>query len=166
MDININKSLILFLFPSILLFGCSQQNNNIDFSNLPVIKPKKAVNKEEGNADNLTTNNDKFIKDLDTFKSRENLLSNFKFGKNDPFSPGYKQFNQFSSNFELTGFLNTEGENYVFVRYLGNEGIISEDSIGGLNTEFLPDGAKVINIDTKKSQLEINFDNENFIFKL
>ena len=162
---NNKNFLVLVSFTSILLFGCSQQNNNIDFSNLPVIKPKKAVNKDEGNADNLITNNDKFIKDLDTFKSRENLLSNFKFGKKDPFSPGYTQFNQFSSNFELTGFLKTEGENYVFVKYLGNEGIISEDSIGGLNTEFLPDGAKVINIDTKKSQLEINFDNENFIFK-
>ena len=52
------------------------------------------------------------------------------------------------------------------MKYLGNEGIISEDSIGGLNTEFLPDGAKVINIDTKKRQLKINFDNEDFLFEL
>lgn len=161
---NNKNFLVLVSFTSILLFGCSQQNNNIDFSNLPVIKPKKAVNKEEGNADNLITNNDKFIKDLDTFKSRENLLSNFKFGKKDPFSPGYTQFNQFSSNFELTGFLKTEGENYVFVKYLGNEGIISEDSIGGLNTNLLPNGAKVIEIDTKKKKLKISFDNEDFIF--
>ena len=66
----------------------------------------------------------------------------------------------------MTGFLNTEEETYAFVKYLGNEGIISQDSVGGLNTEFLPEGAKVINIDTKRSQLKINLDNEDFIFEL
>ena len=72
----------------------------------------------------------------------------------------------FSSNFELTGFLNTEKRKFVFVNYLGNEGIISEDSIGGLNTEFLPDGAKVITIDLKRKQLKINLENEDFTFEL
>ena len=41
----------------------------------------------------------------------------------------------------------------------------SEDSIGGSNTNLLPNGAKVIKIDSKKSQLKINFDNEVYIFE-
>ena len=49
---------------------------------------------------------------------------------------------------------------------MGNEGAISENSIGGLNTNLLPNGAKVINIDNKKMQLKISFDNEDFIFEL
>ena len=166
MKINI-KGFGLFFLISTLLFSCSQKNNsNLDLSNLPVIKPKKVTNTDKANQDKINTNNNEFIENLDSFQTKDNLLSKFKFGKKDPFSPGVTQFNQFSSNFELTGFLNTEGGKYAFVKYLGNEGFISEDSIGGLNTEFLPDGAKVINIDAKKRKLKISFANEDFIFEL
>lgn len=163
MIINI-KGIILVFLPSILLFSCSQKNNNIDLdlSNLP--KPKK-IKDDLIIQDSSIEENQSYLKELVSFKAKENLLSEFKFGKKDPFSPGNTQFNQFSSNFELTGFLNTEGVNIVFVKYLGNEGIISEDSVGGKNTEFLPDGAKVININPDKKQLKINFDNEDYIFE-
>ena len=164
MKININKSFFLFLFPSILLFGCSQPNNNIDLSDLPIIKQKEVVDTKKENKNEV--NFDEFIEDLVPLKTSEKILSKFKIGKKDPFSKGGSQFNQFSSNFKLIGFLNTEEEIYVFVKYLGNEGIISEDSIGGLNTKFLPDGAKVININTKSSQLKISYDNEDYIFEL
>ena len=58
------------------------------------------------------------------------------------------------------------GKKYVFVDYLGNQGTISQKSIGGENTNLLPDGAKVINIDTNSLELIINYDDENFIFEL
>ena len=156
---------ILFTaFSSTLLLSCTSKNNiDIDLSNLPkpkIIEPTDKLEKD------LTKTDDKLlIKDLVTLKDREELLSDFKFGKKDPFSLNVTQTNKFLSDFELTGFLNTEIEKYVFVRYLGKEGTISNDSIGGLNTEFLPDGAKVINIDIKKRQLEINFDNEDYLFE-
>ena len=86
-------------------------------------------------------------------------------GKKIHFQKGETKVNQFSSDFKLKGFLNTKIEKYVFVSYLGNEGTISEDSIGGLNTNLLPNGAKVINIDPKKMQLKISFDNEDYIFE-
>ncbi len=161
------KSFVILLSTSILLFSCSQKNNDIDLdlSNLPVIKQKKEVNTDKGNEDNINSKNNKFIEDLDNFKSKDNLLSKFKFGKKDPFSPVNIQFNQFSSSFELTGFLNTEDEIFVFVKYLGNEGIITKDSVGGTNTEFLPVGAKVININPNKKKLKIYFDNEDYIFE-
>ena len=40
-----------------------------------------------------------------------------------------------------------------------------KDSIGGSNTNLLPNGAKVVNIDSKKKKLEINFENEVYIFE-
>ena len=52
------------------------------------------------------------------------------------------------------------------VNFLDKKGAITEDSIGGTNTRLLPIGAKVINIDPKKMQLIINYENENFIFKI
>ena len=164
MIINIKGFIFVFL-TSILLFGCSQKNNNIDLdlSNLP--KPKK-IKDDLLKKDSSIEDNQSFIKDLDVFQSKENLLSEFKFGKKDPFSKDETKINQFSSDFKLTGFLNTKKYNYVFVSYQGNEGAISEDSIGGSNTNLLPNGAKVINIDSKNKKLKINFDNEVYTFEL
>ena len=42
----------------------------------------------------------------------------------------------------------------------------AEDSIGGVNTDLLPNGAKVIKIDPKNMKLIIYFENENFIFEM
>ena len=160
------KSFIFIFFTSTLLFSCSQKNNNVDLdlSNLP--KPK-ITNKDvqlEKNIDN--EDNKVFIRDLVPFEAKDKILSKFKIGKKDPFSAVEAQQNQFTSDFKLKGFLNTEIEKFVFVIYQGNEGSISEGSIGGLNTEFLPDGAKVIDINTKSRQLKISFDNEEYIFEL
>ena len=152
------KTLFFMFLSSLLLFSCSKKYD-LDLSNLP--KPKKAVIKNKENKNSIES---KYLKDLVPLKSSEQLLSKFKFGKKDPFSEGETKENQFSSDFKLTGYLNTDIEKYVFVRYLGNEGSISEDSIGGLNTSLLPNGAKVIDIDTRKKQLKISFDNEDFIF--
>ena len=55
---------------------------------------------------------------------------------------------------------------YVFVRYLNNEGTITEESIGGVNTNLLPNGAKVLNIDPKGLKLIINFEDEDYILEL
>ena len=160
------KKTFFILFSSLFLVACSQKNNNIDIdlSNLP--KPKKNNINDQLEKDTDIEANKLFIKELEPFEAREKLLSEFKFGKKDPFSTGETQLNQFSLDFKLTGFLNTNMQKYVFVSYLGNEGTISENSIGGLNTNLLPSGAKVVNIGTKKKQLKIIFENEDFIFKL
>ena len=166
MHIKIRRIVLVFSSSILLLFGCSQKNNNIDLdlSNLPKPKSIKVNDQSEKNINN--TDNQFFIRELIPFKEREKLLSKFKFGKKNPFSKGEAQLNQFSSNFKLTGFLNTDIKKYVFVNYLGKKGTISEDSIGGLNTDLLPNGAKVKTIDPNKKQLKISFDNEDYIFEL
>ena len=165
MNIKI-RNIVLIFSSSILLFGCSQKNNNIDLdlSNLPKPKSLKVNDQLEKDIDN--TDNQFSIQELIPFEGREKLLSKFKIGKKNPFSKGEAQLNQFSFNFKLTGFLNTDTKKYVFVRYLGKTGTISENSIGGLNTDLLPNGAKVKAIDFNKKQLKISFDNEDYIFEL
>ena len=92
-------------------------------------------------------------------------MDSAKFGKNDPFSEKKIKINS-TSDLKLTGFLSTKINKYVFVNYLGREGSLTTESIGGENTSLLPDGAKVIKIDPKNMKLIINFENENFIFEM
>ena len=162
---NITTKIILVFFASSLLFSCSKKNNDIDFD-FSTLKKSKKVNEKK--IENKTQNNqiDKlFIKDLVTFEPREKIQSKVKYGKKDPFSEGF-QVNKLNLNLKLTGFLNTHNKKYAFVRYLNNKGTITEASIGGVNTNLLPNGAKVINIDPKNMKLTIKFENEDFVFEL
>ena len=162
----IKKKFILILFTSIFLFSCSQKNNIIDFDISDLPKPKNIKPAKDEIEEITQQENKKFIKDLVIFQSKDKLLSKVKIGKKNPFSKNETGVNQFSSNFKLTGLLNTNTKQYVFVNYLGNEGTISKDSVGGLNTNLLPNGAKVITINFKEKQLKISYDNEDFIFEL
>ena len=53
----------------------------------------------------------------------------------------------------------------MFVSFQNNNGTITEGSVG-VSTNLLPNGAKVIDIDTKNMNLTINFENKNYILKL
>ena len=164
---NIKLNLILVLFTSSLLFSCSSKNNNIDFDFTSLKKSKKVkLNNNENKNKELNFENSIVKKDLVALKDKKEILSKTEFGKKDPFSKGEIKSNKLNSNFELTGFLNTEFNNYVFVNYLNYEGAITEDSIGGVNTNLLPYGAKVIDIDPKNMKLIINLENEDFIFEM
>ena len=165
---HIITKIILSFFVPLLLFSCSKNNNNnIDFDFTTLKKPKKnkVLDKENKNENKIILDNKIYIKDLVPLKNKEEVLSKTKFGKKDPFSKeGYS--NKLTSDFKLTGFLNTSVKKFVLVKYLDNEGTLSEDSIGGINTDLLPNGAKVIFIDPSGMKLKINFENENFVFEL
>jgi len=164
---NIVIKTLLFIFASTLIFSCSPKNNNIDFDFTTLKKSKKVnLNNKEDKEKKINKDNINIIKDLVPLKNKQEVLSKTKFGKKDPFSKGEIQSNKILKDFILKGFLNTKNNNYVFVSYLDNEGTITEDSIGGVNTTLLPNGAKVISIDPKNMQLIISFDNENFIFEI
>jgi len=166
----LSLKLLSSTFALSLLFGCGPNDNNINFDFTTLKKSKKIElnNKESKNKDenkiNLKSNIQ--IKDLVPLKDKEQILSKIKFGKKDPFSEGESQSNKLNSNLKLIGFLNTEINKYVFVRYLNDEGSITEESIGGVNTNLLPMGAKVLSIDPENMKLIINFENENFIFEM
>ena len=163
---NIKLNILLGIFTSSLLFGCSPKNNNIDFDFTTLKKSNKNKIIEKENKNKIDLENNIHIKELIALKDKKEILSKTKFGKKDPFSENEIQSNKLNSDFKLKGFLNTEINKYVFVSYLDNEGTISEVSIGGINTNLLPDGAKVIKIDPKNMKLIINFENKNFIFEM
>jgi len=153
------------ILSTIFLMSCSQKlNTDIDLSNLP--KPKNLNITQKENNQLINLKDKKYISDLLPLENKEQILSKFKYGKVDPFSESEFQLNNIYSDLKLTGFLNTKNKKYVFVNYLGNKGTISEKSIGGRNTNLLPAGAKVINIDLKSLELTINYENENFVFEL
>ena len=152
------------LFTVSLLIGCSQQNsNNIDFDFTNLKKPQKIIAKKEIK-NNIEQNLQ--IKDLVPLKNKEQVLSNKKFGKKDPFSVGDLETNQFNLDFKLKGFLHTEFKKYAIVEYLNKEGTLTEESIGEINTNLLPKDAKVKNIDPESKKLIICIDNKNFIFEI
>ena len=155
----------LLVIPSLFLLGCSQKiNTNFDLSNLPKPKIVNSSQIESKQPKNIV--NKSYISDLVPLKRKEQILSKFKYGKQDPFSESDIQLNNIYSDLKITGFLNAQSKKYVFVNYLGNEGAVSENSIGGVNSNLLPEGAKVINIDNKNFELTINYKNENFVFEL
>lgn len=160
------KKFLLIIFSSIFIVGCGQKYKDIDLSNLP--KPKK-INFEKEEKQEVINNKDKsFITDLSSFKTKEQVISDTKLGKIDPFSDWEMthNINKLSEEFKLTGFLRAENIKYVFVSYLDIKGTITEGSIGGVNTNLLPNGAKVIKIDDKNKKLTINFEDKNYEFEL
>ena len=134
----LKKKLFLIIFTSIFLVSCSQKNNIIDFDISDLPKPKNIQPAKDEIEELTQQDNKKFIKDLDIFQSRDKLLSKVNIGKNNPFSKGETELNKFSSNFKLTGFLNTETKQY---------GMIAQEV-----EELLPELVKDYG-DNKKKQL-------------
>ena len=161
------QNLFSTIFISLLLSGCNSKNEDFDiaFSNIKV--PKKSIVKNS-NQKNLSSNETKreiIQNKLLKYKDKSEVLNSVAIGKKDPFSKQGKKANSLTS-FKLTGFLNAENKKYVFVSYKNNVGTLTEESIGGVSTNLLPIGARVIDINDKAMELTINFDNENYIIEM
>ena len=163
---NLKIKISFAIFSSFLLFACAPKKSNVDFDFSSLKKSSKVKIIENDYKEKDKSENMEFIKDLVPLKNKEQILSNTKFGKKDPFSRGEIKVNKLSSDFKLKGFLNTKLKKYAFVSYLENKGTITEGFIGGENTNLLPKGAKVISIDSKNKKLIINYENKKFIFEL
>ena len=136
------KFLLLLTCTPILLVSCSNSNTeNFDVSNLKI--PSKIKNSQKDTTVSITKGKEIITNKLVAYKNASQIMHSAKFGKNDPFSEEQIQENNLNSNFKLKGFLNTKNKNFVFVSYLGKEGTISEESIGGTNTFLLPISFKV-----------------------
>tara|TARA_Y100000589_G_scaffold204117_1_gene192554 strand:- start:556 stop:1056 length:501 start_codon:yes stop_codon:yes gene_type:complete len=163
---DIHHRLIFAVCFSSLLISCAPKNNNIDFDFSKLKRPKKITTIDKVKKVNDDFENDSYLQDLIPLKNKQEILSNTKFGKKDPFSKGDLKANNLYLDLKLTGFLNTEIKKFAIVTYLDNQGTLIEESVGGLNTNLLPNGAKVIKIDSKNKKLIISFENEKFIFEL
>ena len=168
MDNFFQFNAISALLIAILLSSCKGKNENfeIDLSDIKIpIKSSVEISNPEV-SDSSKANNRKIKNDLINYQNKDEVLSSVLLSKKDPFSKTKIKANNLTSNFKLKGFFNTKNNKYVFVRYLDEEGTINEESIGGVNTNLLPDGAKVMSIEPRKSKIIINFDNKNYILEL
>ncbi len=163
----IQFNLISTILVGFLLSSCKvkKENFDIDLSNLKVSKKSNVINPNKDISLSSETKNKIIISELINYQDKSKILSSIKYGKIDPFSKkGITD--KLNTLIKVNGFLNTKNNNYVFVSYLGEKGTVSEESIGGVNTTLLPNGAKVVTIDPKNLELIINFENKNYILKL
>ena len=103
-------NLIATILMGTFLSSCNNKKDNFDIDLSKFKKPQDNTIKIS-NEENLESSRvkDKIIENkLITYKNRSEILNSLKFGKKDPFSEGEIQQNKLTSDFQLTGFLNTE----------------------------------------------------------
>ena len=156
-----NKFKITFIFFFILLISScdGSKKDDFDFSNFK--KPIKENIKNES-LPNESSNSNIVKYELKPLKKREEIVSSFKFDKNDPFLFDTQTSNELS-DIKLKGFLTISNKNYALVDFLDNEGSISIESIGGKNTNLLPKGASIKEINPSEGYVSITYLNEIFI---
>ena len=163
-------NLIATIIIGSLLSSCNGKSENfeIDLSDLKIPTKSKVKSLSSGIIEPSITKNEIIKNELKNYRNKSEILSSIKLGKIDPFSQEgtNDKVNNLNNNFKLTGFLNTKDNKYVFVSYLGQIGSITEESVGGENTNLLPNGAKVKNIDPKELKLIINFEDKDYILEL
>ena len=156
---------IFLISLSLIISACSgnKGQNNFDFSDLK-ITPKPKNNKSL--TIKKTTTSSKIESNLITLDKKEKIFKSIEYGKKDPFSYSSDIDRNFLSNLSFKGFILTANEKYAVINYLGEEGIIKKNSVGGINTKFLPKGAKVQNFNLSDSQITILFDDKEFIISI
>ena len=156
-----NKLKIIFtLFFTLLTTSCGgNKKDNFDFSDFK--KPiKESINNEKISGEDKNLNTVQY--ELKPLKNREEVLSSFKFEKTDPFLFDSQSSSKLS-DFKLKGFITISNKNFAIINYLNKEGSINTESIGGENTNLLPKGAAVKEINPSKGFVSITFLDELFI---
>ena len=164
---NIHLNFISFFLIGIIITSCAgkKENFDIDLSNLKIPQKSTLKNSEQDNSDASQTKTVNLENKFIPYKEKSEVLNSVKIGKKDPFAEE-AEIKKLSSILKLTGFADTGIDKYVFVSFQKNNGTITEGSVGGVSTNLLPNGAKVIDIDTQNMKLTINFENKDYILKL
>ena len=160
MKIQTQKNKLIAIFFFLLLSSCGpKQNNDFDLSDLKLKRPVKEFNNEQKISNK--EENEPVIYELKQLKNKEEILSSIKFGKVDPFSSAKESMTL--SKVKLKGFITVRDENFAIVNYLDKEGAINLGSIGGINSDLLPEGALIKEINPEKNSVKIFHENENYI---
>lgn len=158
---------ISFIFLLFLVTSCGgNKKDNFDFSDfkMPV---KESIKNEIISSENTNSNNVQY--ELKPLKEREEVISSFKFDKNDPFIFDSQSSIELSdiknelSAINLKGFITISNKNYAVVDYLDKEGSITTESIGGGNTNLLPRGVSIKEINPGKGYISITYLDEIFV---
>ena len=164
MNKTILKKILIISSITLVISSCSKKEtiDNFDFSNYkPPIRKSKIVKDNSQETIKIKVENK-----LLSFKKRDEISSSMKYGKDDPFSFESGGNNNLLSNLTLKGFISNSEETFALVKYLGEEGTITTNSIGGVNTKYLPNGAKVRNLNLLDSEITILFKDQEFIISI
>ena len=142
--------------------GKKESKDNFDFSNFkPNIKKSEIVEDISQETKKIKVENK-----LLPLKNRDDISSSIKYGKKDPFELISNRSSNLSSNLILKGFISTADQNFALVEYLGEDGTITKDSVGGFNTKYLPNGAKVKNFNIIDSKIIILVGDQEYVIKV
>ena len=158
------KKLLIIVSISFAMSSCSKKEttDNFDFSNFrPPIRKAEIVKDNSEVIQEIKVKNE-----LLPLKKRKEISSSLKYGKGDPFALESNSNNNLSLNLILKGFISISEENYALIKYLGEEGTINENSIGGLNTKYLPNGAEVKNFNLSDSEITILLGDKELIISM
>tara|TARA_B100000073_G_scaffold271271_1_gene230995 strand:+ start:2097 stop:2606 length:510 start_codon:yes stop_codon:yes gene_type:complete len=164
---NYQLSIISLVF-LLTATGCDiSKKDNFDFSNFKKEVKQSSNNKQSINNDKgVTQNISNFVETLNKAKTREDIMPRIAFGKKDPFSINSENSSEFLDAVQLKGIISSNDYSYAIIDYFGKEGWISIDSIGGINTNFLPKGISVKSIDPITSAVIFVIDNKEYQLKL
>lgn len=164
---NLHLNFISTFLIGVIITSCGgkKENFDIDLSDIKLPNKNSVKISKSNESESLKTKKEEIKNELITYKKSSEVLNSIKIGKKDPFSQ-QSEINNLSSVIKITGYLDSGIEKYVFVNYQNNNGTITEGSVGGVSTNLLPNGAKVIAIDTQNMNLKINFENIDYIFRL
>lgn len=159
------KKLLLVILIAAGISSCSAKKDNfeIDISklNLPKNVLEPVINDSE-----IKPEKESITYKLKTLKSKNEVMDNIKYGREDPFSNTGIDSKKLIANFQLKGFISTKDNNYALVIYKEEEGFISINSIGGVNTKLIPDKALVKEISPKKEEIIISIKDDRYNIKL
>ena len=156
------KNLFIFLVGILFITSCRGKNSNNDFDLSGLKIPVKKTIPKNGQSDKNQSEIKEVKNNLIPLDKREEIITSIKFGKENPFSSHDQETNITLKNLELTGFLLVNKTQYALVNYIDKTGSITSDSIGGINTDLLPEGAQVKEINLKKQVLVIDMDNQSY----
>ena len=158
------RKILIISSITLVISACSKKEtkDNFDFSNIkPPVRNSKIVKDNSQETSKIKVKNK-----LSSLKKRDEILSSIKYGKNDPISSESGNGKNLLSNLTLKGFISFSEEEFALINYLGEEGTITKNSIGGINTKYLPKGAKVKNFNLLDSKITIVFEDQEFIISI
>jgi len=152
---------------TIIILGISscanKSKDNFDFSELKL--PKKNIPQDNKLKDKIQKEQ-KISFDLITLDKPKQVTDLINFGKNDPFSSDVNSTDNLLSNLSLKGLVSTSNQIYALINYLGQEGTVTKNSIGGINTKYLPNGAKLKEFNLSNSEITILLNDQEYIIKM
>ncbi len=162
---NIFKKLFLLILITPFISSCNNKKDNFEIDISKLNLPNKKVSTEIIDKDEKS-DQEEIIYKLKTLKNKKEIMGNIKYGKKDPFSNSISNARNSIANFQLKGFISIKEKNYALVSYQEKEGVINIDSVGGLNTNLIPNKSFIKEINPQKELLKISLMDELYSIKI